>query len=166
MGLALRPRSAEIQRNRTLRRLSPPARAWVFLGNLAALALGCALGFVSVPAHAQFVPPPPNQSLTPPFDYPPIMSATPTQVLPVDPLRRRIIFMNPSQTATIAFCPSQITRAGATFACAVNGAGSITLLPLRWQASFSTVGPCRVRLSQWGLPGSASRARTERLRLC
>jgi hypothetical protein len=74
-----------------------------------------------------------GQSLAPPFDYPPTLSATPVQVLPVNPIRRRIIFFNPSATAAIAFCPSQVTRAGATFACAVNGSGSITLLPL---ASF------------------------------
>ena len=54
-------------------------------------------------------------------------------MLPLDPMRRRIIFFNPSATATIAFCPSQVTRGGATLACAVNGASSITLLPL---ASF------------------------------
>jgi hypothetical protein len=109
-------------------------RAWVFIGNLVAFALGAAIGFLSIPAHAQtqnFLQPP--NTLLPPFDYPPILSATPQQVLAVDPVRRRIIFFNPSSTATIAFCPSQVTRAGATFACAVNGAGSITLLPL---ASF------------------------------
>jgi hypothetical protein len=70
------------------------------------------------------------QSLGPPWDYPPTLTATPQQVLPVDPARRRIIFANPSATATIAFCPSQVTRDGSTFACAVNGAGSITLTPL------------------------------------
>jgi hypothetical protein len=69
------------------------------------------------------------QSLGPPWDYNPTLTATPQQVLPADPVRRRIIFSNPSATVTIAFCPSQVTRAGATFACAVNGAGSITLLP-------------------------------------
>jgi hypothetical protein len=69
------------------------------------------------------------QSLGPPWDYPPTLTTTPVQVLPLDPIRRRIIFFNPSATATIAFCPSQVTRAGVTFACAVNGAGSITLLP-------------------------------------
>jgi hypothetical protein len=58
------------------------------------------------------------------------LSATPQQVLAIDPVRRRIIFFNPSSTATIAFCPSGITRAGVTFACSVNGAGSITLLPM------------------------------------
>jgi hypothetical protein len=66
----------------------------------------------------------------PPFDYPAALSTTPVQVLPIDPLRRRIVFFNLSQTATVAFCPSQVTRAGTAFACTVNGAGSITLLPM------------------------------------
>jgi hypothetical protein len=95
---------------------------------LAALALA---GGAAV-AQQQFIPLP-NQSLQPPWDYPPVLTTTPVQVLAPDTLRRRVIFFNPSATATIAFCPSQVTRAGATFACAVNGAGSITLLPL---ASF------------------------------
>jgi hypothetical protein len=106
-----------------------------FVATVAALALAfVATIFASADAHAQtqnFFPPP--NTLAPPFDYPPILSTTPVQVLTIDPLRRRIIFFNPSATATIAFCPSQITRPGVTFACAVNGAGSITLLPL---ASF------------------------------
>jgi hypothetical protein len=83
-------------------------------------------------ASAQFIPLA-NQSLQPPFDYNPTLTTTPQQVLMPDTLRRRIIFFNPSATATIAFCPSQVTRAGATFACTVNGAGSITLTPM---ASF------------------------------
>jgi hypothetical protein len=110
-----------------MKRLSPPARAWVFLGNLFALAIGCAIGFVAVPAHAQ------SQSLQPPWDYPPTLGPTPQQVLPIDPIRRRIIFFNPSATATVAFCPSQVTRASVPFTCAVHGSGSITLAPL---ASF------------------------------
>lgn len=77
------------------------------------------------------------QSLPPPWDYPPTLTTTSTQVLPVNPARRRILFINPSATLSIAFCPSQVTRNGATFTCAVNGAGSITLLPL---ASFMLDG--------------------------
>jgi hypothetical protein len=92
-----------------------------------ALLSALALLALSVTAFGQ------SQSLLPPFDYPPTLTTTPQQVLPVDPQRRRIIFFNPSATATIAFCPSQVTRAGVAFTCAVNGAGSITLLPL---ASF------------------------------
>ena len=92
-----------------------------------ALLSALALLALSVTAFGQ------SRSLLPPFDYPPTLSMTPTQVLAIDPARRRIIFFNPSATASIAFCPSQVTRTGATFACAVNGAGSITLLPM---ASF------------------------------
>ena len=92
-----------------------------------ALLSALALLALSVTAHGQ------SQSLQPPFDYNPTLSTTPQQVLPIDPARRRIIFFNPSATASIAFCPSQVTRAGVAFNCAVNGAGSITLLPL---ASF------------------------------
>jgi hypothetical protein len=105
-----------------MKRLTAPSPGWsLFLASLAAFALG-ALGVVA--AHAQ------SQSLQPPFDYNPTLSTTPVQVLPIDPIRRRIIFSNPSATASIAFCPSGVTRGGATFTCAVNGPGSITLLPL------------------------------------
>ena len=87
-----------------------------------------ALGIIAAaPVAAQFIPPAPNLNLNPPFDYPTVLSATPVQVRTIDPARRRIIFFNPSSTATIAFCPSQVTRPGVTFNCAVNGAGSITL---------------------------------------
>jgi hypothetical protein len=88
-----------------------------------ALLSALALLALSVTAFGQ------SRSLGPPWDYDPTLNTTPIQVLPADPVRRRIIFSNPSATVTIAFCPSQITRDGTTFACAVNGAGSITLLP-------------------------------------
>jgi hypothetical protein len=104
-----------------MKRLTTPrAVSWLFVASLAAFAIGA---FGVIAAHAQ------SQSLVPPFDYPPTLTTTPQQVLPVDPLRRRIIFFNPSATVTIAFCPSGVTRGGIPFTCAVNGAGSITLLP-------------------------------------
>jgi hypothetical protein len=112
-----------------MRRLTVRNLGWaLFLYGLAAIALGYA---ATVAAHAQ------SQSLGPPWDYPPTLTATPQMVLPANPVRRRILFVNPSATASIAFCPSQITRGGVAFACAVNGAGSITLLPL---ASFMLDG--------------------------
>lgn len=70
------------------------------------------------------------QSIPPPWPYNPTLGTTPAQVLPIDTVRRRIIFQNPSATATIAFCPTGQTRAGVTFTCAVHGAGSITVLPM------------------------------------
>ena len=59
----------------------------VMLGEALALALGFLLagGW-----HSAF-----GQSLTPPFDYPTVLGTSATQVLPIDPLRRRIIFFNP-----------------------------------------------------------------------
>jgi hypothetical protein len=105
-----------------MRRLSPPSPGWLFfIASLVAFAIGA---FATMAAHAR------SQSLQPPFDYPPTLTTTPVQVLPLDPARRRIVFINPSATASIAFCPTGVTRAGVPFACAVNGAGSITLLPL------------------------------------
>jgi hypothetical protein len=100
---------------------SPPGRGWLLPASLAAFVFGALSAF---DAHAQTIAP---------WDYPPMLSTTPQQVLPLNPVRRRIIFFNPSATALIAFCPSQVTREGATFACAVHGSGSIMLLPL---ASF------------------------------
>jgi hypothetical protein len=104
-----------------MKRLTTPrAVGWLFVASVAAFAIGA---FGVIAAHAQ------SQSLMPPFDYNPTLSTTPVQVLPLDPVRRRIVFHNPSATTLIAFCPSGVTRAGVTFACAVNGAGSITLRP-------------------------------------
>ncbi len=107
----------------------------VMLGEALALALGSLLagGW-----HSAF-----GQSLTPPFDYPTVLGTSATQVLPIDPLRRRIIFFNPSATATIAFCPSQITRAGVPFTCAPTArARSHSSLSDR---SSSTAEPCKGR---------------------
>jgi hypothetical protein len=50
-----------------------------------------------------------SQSLQPPWDYPLGLGTTSVRVLPVDPLRWRILFFNPSQTATVAYCQSQVT---------------------------------------------------------
>src|ERR1700722_19729711 len=104
-----------------MKRLTTPrAGGWRFGASVAAFAIG---SFGVIAAHAQ------SQSLMPPFDYNPTLSTTPVQVLPLDPVRRRIVFHNPSATTLIAFCPPGVTRAGVTFTCAVNGAGSITLRP-------------------------------------
>jgi hypothetical protein len=60
----------------------------------------------------------------------------------------RIIFVNPCKTVSIAFCPSGVTRAGVAFTCAVNGAGSVTLLPLgsfvRWRHAARSAALDRV----------------------
>lgn len=115
--------------------------------------------FLAAAALLALTAPAKAQSIPPPWVYPPILSTSPVQVLPIDAARRRIIFFNPSATATIAFCPSQVTRAGVVFACAVNGAGSITLLPL---ASFvldggTPTGPALAMGAAWfGVASAAS----------
>lgn len=99
------------------------------------------------------------QSIGPPWTYPPTLTATPVQVLPVDLVRRRIIFFNPSATASIAFCASTQTRAAASYTCAVNGAGSITLKPY---GSFvldggTPTGPALAMSAAWiGVASSGS----------
>ena len=59
------------------------------------------------------------------------------QVLQADNARRRIVFANPNATATVAVCPTLSRVNSAPIVCAVNGAGSITLLPY---ASFPVDG--------------------------
>ena len=103
-----------------MRRLHRSGLAGVLGAVVISLAVLLAGGYRAAFGQTQNFFPPPN-TLLPPFDYPPILSTTPVQVLALDPARRRIIFFNPSATATIAFCPSQITRAGATFGKRANG---------------------------------------------
>jgi hypothetical protein len=73
------------------------------------------------PASAQSVPPFAPASPT-------TVGTSSIQVLAYNPARRRVIFFNPNPTAILAFCPA-LTRGGAALTCAVNGTGSITLLP-------------------------------------
>ena len=85
------------------------------------LGLLAALLFVfTSAAHAQQVPP---------YVYPATIGTASTPILPVNSARRRIVFYNPNATAIIAFCPVGPGRNGTAITCAVNGAGSITLLP-------------------------------------
>lgn len=75
------------------------------------------------PAFAQ------TPSPAPPFVYPATIGTSPSQILPANPQRRKLIFHNPNAGATIAYCPAGPSRNNVVFTCAVNGAGSITLFP-------------------------------------
>jgi hypothetical protein len=87
---------------------------------LARLILGvAALALVAEIASAQ----------SPPYAYPRTVGTSPAQVLPANAARKVVIFANPSATATVAVCPAQDRITSANITCAVNGAGSITLLP-------------------------------------
>lgn len=58
------------------------------------------------------------------------IGTSPIQVLATDTARKKILLHNPNASVTIAYCPAGPNRdTGQPVVCAVNGAGSITLLP-------------------------------------
>lgn len=59
--------------------------------------------------------------------FPPVGTSS-AQAIAANPARKRIEFLNSSDTAKVAVCPT-ISRTGAPIICTVNGPGSITLLP-------------------------------------
>jgi flavoprotein len=66
----------------------------------------------------------------PPYVYPVTLGTSSIQVLPVNPLRKRVIFVNPNATALVAVCPSGPSRNTNVIVTAViNGAGCRTILP-------------------------------------
>jgi hypothetical protein len=102
---------------------------------------------------------------SPPFTYPQTIGTSSVSILPSDPLRKRVIFHNPNDTAKIAVCPIGPTRVAggsqALIVAVINGAGCITLLPYdRFEVSGSTAsGPQQDMRSAWvgiaSAPGSA-----------
>jgi hypothetical protein len=90
----------------------------------------------------------------PPYDYPIVVGTAQVQVLGADNARRRLVFANPNATATIAVCPTLSRVNSAPIVCAVNGAGSITILPY---ASFTVdgVGQNGALPSPWNAIASA-----------
>jgi hypothetical protein len=95
---------------------------------------------------------------TPPYAYPITVGTSPVQVLGPDAARRRLVFANPNATALIAVCPTLSRVNSAPITCAINGAGSVPLLPY---ASFTVdgVGQNGALPSPWNAianaPGSA-----------
>jgi hypothetical protein len=94
----------------------------------------------------------------PPYDYPLTITTSPVQILGPNATRRRLVFSNPNATALIAVCPKLSRVNSAPITCAVNGAGSVTILPY---ASFTVdgVGQNGSLPSSWNAiasaPGSA-----------
>jgi hypothetical protein len=91
------------------------------------IALTLALFLIPAAAFAQ----------TPPYDYPVTLGTSQSQVLIANPARKRLVFVNPNATATIAVCPTLSRANSAPIVCTVNGPGSITILPC---ASFTLDG--------------------------
>jgi hypothetical protein len=108
----------------------------------------------AVPALAQ----------VPPYVYAITLGTSSTQILPVDPLRKRAIFVNPNATALVAVCPSGPSRKdGTPIVAAINGPGCTTILPF---SSFTVDGaepggPQLYMPSAWvGIGSTASTALT------
>jgi hypothetical protein len=64
-----------------------------------------------------------------PYTYPVTVGTSSAQVIGVNTTRRRIEFVNNSDTAKIAVCPTISRTATPTITCTVNGPGSMRLLP-------------------------------------
>ena len=79
--------------------------------------------FAASPALAQ------SPSPIPPYVYPRTVTTAAALVLPANPQRRRVTFINPNATAKIAVCPVTSRVDGLAVTCTVGGAGSITLIP-------------------------------------
>ena len=73
--------------------------------------------------------------------FPVTLTTTSQQVLPATGTnRRRLVFINPSKTANIAYCPATRGDVSAVLPAVVNGAGSITLTPLTWYQHEGSTG--------------------------
>jgi hypothetical protein len=64
-----------------------------------------------------------------PYTYPVTVSTSSAPAIGANTARKRIEFYNPNDTAKVAVCPTINRSSSSAIACAVNGAGSITLLP-------------------------------------
>jgi hypothetical protein len=85
---------------------------------------------------------------SPPYTFPITLSTSSVQILPVNPLRKRVIFVNPNATALVAVCPLGPARnTGVVITAVVNGAGCVTVLPY---SSF-TLGSRLIKSTTRGL---------------
>lgn len=103
-----------------------------------------ALGFTTA-ARAQ----------SPPYTYPQTIGTSSVTILAANPVRKKLIFHNPNDTAKVAVCPIGPTRlAGGSntlIVAVINGAGCVTILPYdRVEVSGSTAsGPQQSMSSAW-----------------
>jgi flavoprotein len=66
----------------------------------------------------------------PPYVYPVTLGTSSVQILPVNPARKRVMFVNPNATALVAVCPFGPARStNVAVVAAINGAGCRTILP-------------------------------------
>jgi hypothetical protein len=67
-------------------------------------------------------------TLLTPFAYPITLGTVSALIVPQNPSRKALLFINPSATASVSFCPA-LTASGVALAAVLNGAGSFTLFP-------------------------------------
>jgi hypothetical protein len=72
-----------------------------------------------------------SRAQVPPYVYAVTLGTTQVQVLPNNPSRHRVRFVNPNATALVAVCPSGPTRSSPSspVAARINGPGCMTLTP-------------------------------------
>jgi len=90
-----------------------------------------------------------------PFVWSATVTTAPAQVIGLNNSRKRIKFYNPNASVTVAVCPLYSRNAGSTFTCAVNGAGSITILPYS-SAQLDGMPPTMLVPTGWNAVGSGS----------
>jgi flavoprotein len=101
----------------------------------------------------------------PPYVYPVTLGTSSVQILPVNPARKRVMFINPNATALLAVCPLGPTRnTNVAVVAAINGAGCRTILPydaFTVDGSSGGSGPPLYMPAAWvGIASAASSALT------
>lgn len=89
-----------------------------------------------------------------PYTWPVSVGTSSAQVIGPDTTRRRIAFYNSSDTAKIAVCPTVSRKDSSLITCAVNGPGSITLLPYQ-SHQLDAVEPSSVNTAWNAIASSA-----------
>jgi hypothetical protein len=93
-----------------------------------------------------------------PYALPVTVTNSSAQAIGANPARKRLIFFNPSATATIACSPVIRRDTGAALPAAINGAGSFIMLPY---GSFTidagiSAGPTLFIPTAWNCISSAA----------
>lgn len=90
-----------------------------------------------------------------PYVFPVAVTTSPAQAIGTNNTRKRIMFYNPNASVTVAVCPVYSRSTGAPLTCAVNGAGSISLLPYQ-SVTLDSVQPTNQIQTAWNAVGSGS----------
>jgi hypothetical protein len=64
-----------------------------------------------------------------PYAWPRTIGTSASAVLPFNPTRKQLFFVNPNAVAIIAVCPAVDRVTGGAIACTLHGPGAIPILP-------------------------------------